>query len=83
MSDRTYSVRDLTERYAVNEHTILVWIRSGELKAINVGRSPDKKKPRWRITESALAAFELARTPTPTPPRTRRKKQSTNVIEFY
>lgn len=83
MSDRTYSVRDLTERYAVNEHTVLAWIRSGELRALSVGRKPDAKKPRWRITESALAAFEQLRTPTPTPSRIRRKKQSTNVIEFY
>lgn len=83
MSDRTYSVRDLTERYAVNEHTVLAWIRSGELRALSVGRKPDAKKPRWRITESALAAFELARTPTPTPPRTRRKKQSDTVTKFY
>lgn len=83
MSDRNYSVRDLCERYAVNEHTVLAWIRSGELQAINVGVSPGKKKPRWRISESALAAFELARTVSPPPSRTRRRKQTGEAIQFY
>lgn len=83
MRDRTLSVREVTERFAVNEHTVLGWIRSGELRAINVGRSPDKKKPRWRITSEALAAFEQLRTPMPPLPRTQRKRQQADVIEFY
>ena len=78
-----FTVQDIQKRYGVTVHTVLGWLASGELKAINVGRSPDKKKPRWRITESALAAFELSRTPTPTPSQTRRKKQSDTVTKFY
>ncbi|MBI1913226.1 MAG: hypothetical protein HYS12_00455 [Planctomycetes bacterium] len=64
-------------------HTVLGWIQSGELRAINVGRKPGAKKPRWRISEEALKAFELARTPVPPPARMRRKKQPTDVIQFY
>jgi excisionase family DNA binding protein len=80
----TLSVRDLCERYGVSEHTVLGWIRSGELRAVNVGRRPGTKKPRWRITAEALQAFELARTPTPSPSRAqRRKKRPAGVIEFY
>ena len=79
----TYSVRDLVQRYHVTEHTVLAWIRSGELNAVNVGVAPGKKKPRWRITQEALDGFELARTHSPPPPRTRRKKHDTSVIEFY
>jgi hypothetical protein len=56
-----YTVRDLQRRFAVTEHTVLGWIRSGELTAINVGRSPGARKPRWRISQEALEAFELAR----------------------
>jgi excisionase family DNA binding protein len=82
ISERTVSVKELTERYGVNEYTVLTWIKSGELKAINVGRRPGMKKPRWRITADALATFELIRTHNPPPPRTRRRKQSA-VIEFY
>lgn len=83
MTDRTFSVREVTERYAVNEHTVLAWIRSGELRAVNVGVRPGAKKPRWRITTESLAAFEAARTPSPPLPRTRRTKQSIDVVEFY
>ena len=78
----TFGVKDLCERFAIGEHTILGWIKRGELKAINVSRKQGGR-PKWRITEEALAAFEQLRTPTPTPSQTRRKKQSTNVIEFY
>jgi excisionase family DNA binding protein len=79
----TYGVKDLCERYGVGEHTVLAWIRNGELKAINVGRAPGKQKPRWRITEDALKAFEQLRTPTPPPPKKRRRRQPAGVIEFY
>jgi excisionase family DNA binding protein len=79
----TFTVRDLCERYGVGEHTVLGWIRSGELQAINVGRRPDGKKPRWRITLEALEAFELARTHTPPPPRMKCRKRPADVIEFY
>ncbi len=83
MSDRTLTVRDLCDRYGVTEHTVLGWIRSGELRAINVGRSLGTKKPRWRIPPEALQAFELLRTPSPPPPRTRRRKRQADVIQFY
>lgn len=79
----THTVHELCERYGVSEHTVLQWIRSGELRAVNVGRRPGTKKPRWRITREALEAFELARTPTPSPPRVRRRKRLAEVIKFY
>jgi excisionase family DNA binding protein len=81
---KTLSVRDLCERYEVSEHTVLSWIHSGELRAVNVGRRPGAKRPRWRISHQALEQFELARTPTPPPPRARRRKRAeSGVIEFY
>jgi excisionase family DNA binding protein len=79
----TLSVRDVCERYGVSEHTVLTWINRGELRAINVGRRPGAKKPRWRITQEALERFEQLRTPAPPLPRTRRKKRTAEVIEFY
>jgi excisionase family DNA binding protein len=79
----TLSVRDVCERYGVGDHTVLQWIRSGELKAFLASRRRDSKRPRWRISAEALAAFELARTPTAPPPRARRRKRSADVIEFY
>lgn len=57
-----FTVQEIQRRYGVTVHTVLGWIRAGELRAVNVGRAPGKKKPRWRITEHALEQFELART---------------------
>lgn len=85
MSDKQcFQVRDIAERYAVREHTVLAWIRAGELQAMNVGVRPKSGKPRWRITTAALEAFEAARSATPEPARKpRRKKQDDDVIRFY
>ena len=77
------SVKQVCERYSVSEGTVLGWIRSGELRAMNIGRKPGAKKPRWRITESALEAFEQMRTPTPPMSKTRRRKRQADVVEFY
>ncbi len=79
----TYGVQNVCDRYAVGEHTVLGWIRRGELKAINVARKPGCR-PKWRITEEALAAFEAMRTPTPPPAPTRRKRQqSSDIVDRY
>lgn len=80
---RYYWVRELCERWGVSEHTVLTFIRNGELKAVNVARTPTGKKPRWRITEQAIAEFEAKRTPTPPAPRGKRRKRPEGVIEFY
>lgn len=56
----TLTIRDIEDRYQVRQHTVLGWIRSGELKAINVRRS-GSKRPSWRITEEALQEFEERR----------------------
>lgn len=56
----TYGVRDLCDRFGVGEHTILQWIHSGELKAIDVSRT-GQSRPKWRITEDALNEFETSR----------------------
>jgi transposase len=80
----TSSVRQVAERYTVGQHTVLGWIASGELTAINVARNP-AGKPRWRITSEALQAFEMLRAAQPaTPePRRRRRRQAAGAVEFY
>jgi excisionase family DNA binding protein len=84
MTDRTFTVAELAERLRVNEHAILSWIRSGELRAMNVGRSPGGKKPRWRISTEALEDFEIRRTPTPTPPKAKaRRRRDASVTQYF
>jgi excisionase family DNA binding protein len=80
---RLLSIRDVCERYTVSERTVLDWLHSGQLRGLNVGRRPDAGKPRWRISEEALAEFEASRTPTLPPPVSRRKRKLADVIEFY
>jgi excisionase family DNA binding protein len=83
MNDRALTVKEVAARYGIGTHTVLHWIASGQLSgAVNVGRSPSKRKPRWRIPQSALDSFELSRTATP-PERVRRRKPSEQVTEFY
>jgi excisionase family DNA binding protein len=76
----THSVKDLCKRFGVSAHTVLVWIRAGELRALNVGRSRDSSKPRWRVTQEALEAL---RTTSLVPLRAKRRKRPMNVIEYY
>lgn len=80
----TFGVKDLQERFAVGEHTVLGWIRSGELQAINVART-GSSRPKWRIKEEDLERFELLRAHSPPPPpkRKRRKNRNASEVEFY
>ena len=82
MTDRTFTVKNLTERFGVSEGTILGWIKRGELRALDVSRQRGGR-PRWRITQEALSDFELLRTHSPSPPPTRRKKRPAEIIKFY
>jgi hypothetical protein len=74
----TYSVRDLCKHYEVGGHTVLAWIHRGDLKAVNVSRNPGGR-PKWRITQAALDAFEALRTHTPPPPRPRRRHRREDI----
>lgn len=79
----TYGIKDICDRYSVGEHTVLGWIHRGELLAINVGRKQGGR-PKWRITQEALDAFEALRSATPPAPRSaRRRKQSDDVTRVY
>lgn len=78
------TVKDVCAHYGVTEHTVLVWIRSGELRAVNVARLSGAKKPRWRIAAESLVAFEQARAVAIHAPRAQKKRQTPpGVIEFY
>jgi excisionase family DNA binding protein len=80
-----HTVADIQKLLSVTERTVLLWIDSGELKAINVGRSPNKKKPRWRISQAALDEFERGRSATPSTPATprRRKSRSAEIVDMF
>lgn len=78
----TLSIKNIQERYGVGEHTVLGWIHSGELKAVNVARKPGGR-PKFRITEAALTAFEELRASQAPAPRAKRRRNTNNdVMEF-
>jgi hypothetical protein len=80
-----FDVAAVAARYSVSAATVREWITSGDLAAVNVSRSAASRKPRWRISASALEAFEARRAPTLSPlaPRRQRRKKPTDVVEFY
>jgi len=56
--DRYQTVPELAERLEVAEATVRRWIKSGELRAIDIGKG-------WRIADSDLARFLEARETAP------------------
>ncbi len=48
--DQYHTVRELADRLKVAEATVRHWIRTGDLRAIDIGKG-------WRIAESDFALF--------------------------
>jgi excisionase family DNA binding protein len=72
---------ELARAYRVDVHTVLDWIRNGQLRAVNVGSG--RKRPRWRIDPADVAVFEAARTAQPQVPTHRRKKSASGWVFQY
>ena len=74
---------ELAKCLRVRLDKVHAWIRSGELRAINVAENVNGR-PRWRISEEALVEFERRRAAQPPPKRSQRRKRRFNdVIEFF
>lgn len=74
------------ECWDIDVNTIRGWCASGELRATNVAKRADAKKPRWRISEVAAAEFMERRTRGPSSPPTQSRRSTKNrgtVIEFF
>lgn len=48
--DQYQTVKDVSERFKVAEATVRHWIKTGDLRAIDIGKG-------WRIADSDLEAF--------------------------
>ena len=72
----------LARRYGVSAEKIIGWIRSGELRAVNVAAKPSGR-PRWRISESDIEHFEVRRAAVTTKTTRRRRKPAAGIIEFF
>lgn len=62
--DRYKTVQDVADRLNVAEATVRQWIKSGALRAIDIGKG-------WRIADTDLAQFLRAHVTSPRPSETR------------
>jgi excisionase family DNA binding protein len=77
-----YSPPQVAEQLGVNPEKVIGWIRSGELRAINVAARLGSR-PRFRIGEADLLAFVQQRSAVPTTPTPKRRKKLANVEKFF
>lgn len=61
VDERYYKIQEAAEILACDDETILSWIHSGELDAVNICKSPSGKRPTWRIPESGLGRHLISR----------------------
>lgn len=74
---------EVARQWGVSIDKVLTWIRSGELRALNLATRLTGR-PRYRIDVNDLRDFEQRRAVIPpSPPERRRRKSTADVIEFF
>ena len=61
VDQKYYSVQEAATTLGVDDETILSWIHSCELPAVNITKKPNGKRPTWRIPERELGLVLLKR----------------------
>lgn len=74
------TIADCAKRLAVSEDSVLALVRSGRLRASNIGLGAIR--PRWRVRPSDLETLLDART-APTPAARRRKQRREAMVEYF
>jgi hypothetical protein len=75
------TVQEVARRYRVSPDKVRLWIKKGEILALNTAATLCGK-PRWVITPDALAAFEQRRMGGPAPKPKRRRKRG-ELVDYY
>lgn len=70
----------IAEGLGIDVHTVLAWIHSGQLVARKLGNG--RKRPRFRVAQSALDRFLKSREMTPPPPRRRQRRQKSVDVDY-
>jgi transposase len=80
-----HTLRECAAMLRISESTVSALIQRGKLRGVNASLSDKSKKPRWRISDEALAAFVESRQsgPSQAPTKDKRRRKSTDVIQFY
>jgi hypothetical protein len=72
----------LAKLWGVDPGKIVHWIKSGELRAINIATDRNARH-RYAIDVADIAIFEAARAVTPPTPRVRRRRADPSIIQFF
>ncbi len=82
IASRKFRPPELAKRYGVEPSKIIAWIRSGELRAVNIATRPTGR-PRYIIDEEDVVAFEERREARPPVKTERRPRRQTGTREFF
>ncbi len=80
--ERGFTPPELAKLMGIQSMKIIGWIRSGELRAINLATKRGGRS-RWRIKAADWAAFEEARTAKPPTRPMRRPRRSNPPVKNY
>ncbi|MBQ2822703.1 MAG: helix-turn-helix domain-containing protein [Thermoguttaceae bacterium] len=67
------TLNEAAEHFKVSTRRIVTWVQAGELKAVNVSRNPNSRKPNLRFREIDIQDFEESRLTGKHPERKARK----------
>lgn len=72
---------EIATRFGCKPETVIVWIRNGELAAINLARR-GSLRPRYRVSPQALATFEQVRSVVPKAAPVRKPRRDLKIKRF-
>ena len=78
----SYTPPAVADRYGVSPEKVIGWIKAGELRAVNVAATTGGR-PRWRISEADLLAFENRRAAGVEQKLVRRRRQQEDVVAYF
>ena len=78
---KTLSLDEVADALAVSVRTVEEWVSKGELRAVNVSRNRQSRKPRRRVRESDLEEFLASREVNASGPARRRQKPK-NIKQY-
>ena len=82
-ASRYLTPAQVAEQFDVDLRIVRGWIKSGELRAVNLGTRADARKPRWRIAQTDLDLFLSRRAVQPPVKAARRRRQPEGVTEYF
>jgi len=74
---------EIAERYGISLEKVLNWIRSGDLRALNVATRLGGERPRWKVSIADLLAFQERRVAVPPAAPAQRQKRTAEVGNYF